>query len=165
GDVGLLRAPDTGQRPGGCLAVGLPERVGRLGVRPVGHAGAGVPEELDALDAQDLGGGVRLVDPPLPELLAGFEEAVVDLAVLPLGRQHEDDAIALFGGLLHDAARADALVVGVGVEQDHGASGAGHYATAPASRSLAISAELRPTSPRISSVCSPAFGGSPSPPA
>src|SRR5207253_5101109 len=102
--------------------------------------------------------------PPLPQLLAGVEETLLDLAVLTSHGEDEDDAVAVLGRLGQGATRGDGLVVRVGVEADecpHCPSQPSAWVTAPASTSLATSSEERPQSRRAASVCSPGAGGGP----
>jgi hypothetical protein len=59
---------------------------------------------------------VRHGDPPLPQLLAGVQKALGDLALLAARGHDEHDAVPFFGSLAHNPATGDAFVDWVGMK-------------------------------------------------
>jgi hypothetical protein len=47
------------------------------------------------------------LDPPLPQLFLVDEHVLGHLAVFAAGREHEDDAVTVRGGLCHHTAGGD----------------------------------------------------------
>ncbi len=109
----------------GLLDIGLPEAVREAVRRLAHHPGVDVAQELDPVDAQHVGGGEGLRDPPLPQRLAVGEHARLGLTSLPAGGDDEHHPPPGRLGLGHEAAGGDGFVVGVGVEADQGGHG-GH---------------------------------------
>ena len=84
-----------------------------LGLGPA--AAVGVAEPLDPGHPERLGGPARLLQPALAEA-AVAAQLVGRQARAAVGREHEDDAVALGRGACHRARGEQRLVVGVGVE-------------------------------------------------
>ena len=90
-----------------------------------------VAQELEVRDAEDLAAGLEL--PPSQGhddalVVAGVArlQAAGRVAELPVGARDEDGAHALIGVAGQDAARADGLVVGMGVHGHEGERSVGH---------------------------------------
>ncbi len=117
--------------------VGLPE-TGRVVVGGLAHhSRVLVSEEAGRVGAED---GARLDqfgDTAFPQDFALVQHAVGHLALLALGRAHEDDPVAGVGRPPHEAAGGDGLVIGVGMEADQ----CGHGAQSSPASSSALSRE------------------------
>ncbi len=114
---------DPHQTADGLGEVRRPEGVVVIVVFGSHHPRVAVAEELDAGGAQDLGGGARLLAPPLGEILTIIQEVLGDLAFLAVGGHCKDDTMALCRGARHRAPGRDRLVVGVRMEEDDGRHG------------------------------------------
>ncbi len=126
-DLRLVGAHEVGQPARRLLDRGAPEAAGRVVLRPALHPRVVVAEQLQVRDAEDLATGLQLTaaqrddDALVVAGVARLEPAgrVAQLTVRA-GDEHGTYALSAVAG--QDAARADGLVVGVGV---HGHEGEG----------------------------------------
>src|SRR5262249_42503158 len=83
------------------------------------HTRVAVAQELEPVHAKDLARATQLLRPDLAQARPdrGLVH-VVDLALFPSGAGHQHHPVAVQVGPQHDSARRDALVVGMGMNQE-----------------------------------------------
>ena len=115
-NVGEFLVEDLRQALRRLVGVGGPEGTVGVVLGCPHHSRVEVIEELDARHAEDLGGPLRLLHPPLGHQLAGLEHVVTEAGVLTPGRHDEDHPVPFRRCLRHHPGGGDGLVIGMGVE-------------------------------------------------
>ena len=121
--VGLIAPDEPGEAARGLVEVGLPERPGIIVAGPAHHVRVAVAEVLPLGDPELVHRQLEFHGPEFAEpavVVRGVERGDHDLALLAPGAGDEDDPMAVGDGLGDRAARADRLVVGVGVDGHQG---------------------------------------------